>query len=68
MIPSGELEFSTYDPLPPGGQRVGVTCGVKVKHIPTGTIAIVITHRSQHKNRGIAVRMIEAALTDPEFR
>ena len=68
MIPPEELDISTYDPLPPVGQRVGVRLGVKVVHIPTGTIAIVQTHRSQHKNKGIAVRMIEAALTDPEFR
>ena len=67
MIPQQDLLISPYDPRPPGGQRVGVTNGVRVEHMPTGTIAIVMTSRSQHRNKGIAVRMIEAALTDPEF-
>jgi peptide chain release factor 2 len=69
MIPHDELKSSLYDPRPPGGQQVGLTpTGVKVEHLPTGTIAIVQTNRSQHKNREIAIRMIEAALTDPDFR
>lgn len=68
MIPRDELEFSSYNSRPPGGQQVGTLTGVRVEHLPTGTIAIVQTHRSQHKNRVIAERMIEAALTDPEFK
>ncbi len=68
IIPREELEFSLYSPRPPGGQHVGVVSGVKAEHMPTGTIAIVQTHRSQHKNRQIAERMIEAGLTDPDFR
>lgn len=68
LIAPDELAFSTYNPRPPGGQQVGTPSGVKAEHLPTGTIAIVQTHRSQHKNREIAVRMIEAALTDPDFR
>lgn len=68
MIPREELEFSIYNPRPPGGQQAGMPSGVKAEHLPTGTIAIVQTQRSQHKNREIAERMIEAALTDPDFR
>ncbi len=67
MIPPQDLLVSHYDPRPPGGQHAGVTNGVRVEHVPTGTIAIVLTSRSQHRNKGVAVRMIEAALTDPEF-
>lgn len=67
MIPPEELRATTYDPCPPGGQHVGIATGVRVEHLPTGTIAIVQTHRSQHKNKAIAVRMIESALTDPDF-
>jgi peptide chain release factor 2 len=68
MIPPEDLEFSPYSPRPPGGQHVGISMGVKAEHLPTGTIAIVQTHRSQHKNKQIAERMLEAALTDPDFR
>lgn len=68
MIPNEHLLVSTYDPKPPGGQRVGVSHGVKVEHLPTGLIAICISDHSQHRNRTVAIHMIEAALTDPEFR
>ena len=68
LIHPADLRVSTYDPRPPGGQHAGVSHGVKVEHLPTGTIAIVQTSRSQHRNRIIAQRMIEAALTDPDFQ
>lgn len=67
MIPPEDLEVELY-PERRGGQHAGMTYGVKVTHLPTGTIAIVQSQRSQHKNRTIAQRMIESALTDPEFR
>jgi protein subunit release factor A len=67
VIPEEELEFTSYNPRP-GGQQAGVSTAVKVEHLPTGTIAIVQTQRSMFKNKTIAVRMIEAALTDPNFQ
>ncbi len=67
MIPADQLEFSPW-PERQGGQHAGVRSGVKVEHLPTGLIAIVQSERSQHRNKNIAVRMIEAGLTDPEFR
>lgn len=68
MIPPDELLIEPYSRHPPGGQHVGVTVGVRVEHLPTGLIAICQSNRSQHRNKGVAIRMIEAALTDPEFR
>lgn len=68
LIPPEEVEFAIYDPRPPGGQQVGTPRGVLAEHLPTGTIAIVQTARSQFINRQIAERMLEAALTDPDFR
>jgi protein subunit release factor A len=62
MIPPEDLEFTSYNPWPGG------SVAVKVKHLPTGVIAIVQSQRSQFKNKAIAVRMIEAALTDPDFQ
>lgn len=53
---------------PPGGQHVGIgRSGVKVTHMPSGTVAICESCRSQHLNRAVAIRMIEAAITDPDF-
>lgn len=50
-----------------GGQHVGVTrFPIRVTHIPTGIVAQVEC-RSQHRARLVAVRMIEQALTDPEY-
>lgn len=51
-----------------GGQHVGITrCPIRVTHIPTGLVAQVDC-RSQHRARIVAIRMIEHALTDPEYR
>lgn len=68
MIPPEELAITAYRRQPPGGQHVGIESGVRVEHLPTGLIAICQSDRSQHRNKGVAIRMIEAALTDPEFR
>lgn len=68
LIDPEDLDIKSYSPIPPGGQHVGVSPGVSVEHAPSGTIAIVQIHRSMHRNKAIAIRMIEAALADPEFR
>lgn len=67
MIPPDELSIETYRPHPPGGQHVGTYRGVRVEHLPTGLIAICQSDRSQHRNKEIALHMIEAALTHPRF-
>jgi len=50
-----------------GGQTVGITTGVKITHIPTGTEAFCNVGRSQHVNRMIAADMMISALTHPRF-
>ena len=48
----------------PGGQHAGTPASdIRVTHIPSGVFAQVGVSRSQHKNKIIAVEMIEAALT-----
>lgn len=48
----------------PGGQHAGTpVSSIRVTHIPSGVMAQCGACRSQHKNRTIAVGMIEAALT-----
>lgn len=68
MIRPEDLRWSPYPAERKGGQQVGWPSGVQVEHLPTGIIAIVQTDRSQHRNREIALHMIESALTDPKFR
>ncbi len=70
IIPPEELKLEIY-PLPRnvGGQHVGSgPTGVKITHLPTGTIAIVENGRSQHINRLLAIHMLECALTHPDFK
>ena len=50
-----------------GGQHVGVNPGVKITHIDTGTVAICEAARSQHRNREMALEMLETALTHKYF-
>lgn len=69
VIPTEELEITVYPPRRQGGQQVGLTpTGVQITHVPTGLVAICVSDRSQHRNRLIAMHMIEAALTHPGFR
>jgi len=69
-IPPEELRVETW-PIEGidqrGGQHVGGHRGVRVTHLPTGIMAYVNVGRSQHHARRIAVDMIEAALTHPDF-
>lgn len=68
LVPDTDLKVEPWSPRPPGGQQVGVATGVRVTHLPTGLEAVCNTDRSQHRNKRIAVQMIEAALTSPDFR
>lgn len=69
MIPAEDLKMETW-PFGhhPGGQYVGTHPTIKLTHIPTDTVAVVSVARSQHKNKAIALEMIEAALTHPFTR
>lgn len=49
---------------PPGGQHAGSPVSdIRVTHLPSGVFAQCGACRSQHKNKMIAIEMIEAALT-----
>ena len=68
MIPPEQLQTETLRKDRRGGQHVGADpVDVKVTHIPTGITATVGCCRAQHRNRNIAIRMIESALTDPDL-
>ena len=68
LIPDEDLHVESISPHAQGGQHVGVTSTpIKVTHIPTG-ITAQVELRSQHRSRAVAIQMIEAALTSPDFR
>ncbi len=62
--------IETWPPSTTGGQTVGIgSSGVRVTHIPSGMQAYSgQTERSQHKNRQIAMAMIEGGLTCATYR
>lgn len=63
-----DLKITTYDgPDLYGGQSVGVVGrGITVEHVPTGLRAHCSIHRSQIRNRDIAVSMLEWGLAEAE--
>ncbi len=68
LINNEDLKVEVMCPTNLVGQHVGYTITpIKVTHIPTGLVAIAEC-RSQHKSRQVAIEMIEAALTSPNYR
>ncbi|TAX45952.1 hypothetical protein ELI02_30030 (plasmid) [Rhizobium leguminosarum] len=70
-IPADEIKIEVW-PIPGiherGGQHCGYPSGVRVTHLPSSISAYVNTGRSQHINKTIAMDMILAAITHPNFR
>ena len=68
-IPAQDLKIEAWPPRPKGGQHVGGgSRGVRVTHLPSGIEATVDIGLSQHRHKDIAVDMILAAITHPEYR
>lgn len=70
MLNADELKVEIWPPRESrGGQHVGTgPYGVRVTHLPSGIQAFVENGRSQHVNKEIALNMIEAAVTHPQYR
>ena len=67
LIPDEDLVVTAVT-VSCGGQRVSLTSSkVEVTHMPTG-ISATVECMSQHRARMVAIEMIEAALTSPNFR
>jgi len=61
-----EFTITVWPEEPKGGQHCGAgPRGVKIVHNPTGLTAMCDAENSQHKNRQIAMHMIEGGLTSP---
>jgi protein subunit release factor A len=62
MTPDPNIEVHGGSRLNPGGQHVGVSMGVTVRHIPTNTTIYIESERSQMRNRDMALRVLGCAL------
>ncbi|MCC7291343.1 MAG: peptide chain release factor-like protein [Phycisphaerales bacterium] len=58
-----ECEFDTYRARGPGGQKRNKTdSAVRLRHRPSGLMAIAVETRSQHQNKAHALRRLRHAL------
>jgi protein subunit release factor A len=69
LIPENELKveviyLQTETTERPGGQHAGTPASsIRITHLPSGVHAQCGACRSQHKNKVVAIEMLEAALT-----
>ena len=67
VIEGGDLRVDTYRASGPGGQHRNTSdSAVRITHLPTGIVARCHQDRSQHRNREVAMRSLEAKLAERE--